>query len=240
VIRALLFDWGGTLVRPSSLGVHPFRACAAWLSTVAGRPVEAADLERACSAALDALERQGRLPDVRRLAAEMLDWLGLPAAAGDTEAFARRLFEAAAACEELFDDARALLASLRYRGFLVGVAANSLFSSEQLRTQIHRLGIGGYLQAVVTSADLGIALPEPAVYRAALRSLQVEPFEALYVGTSLPLAKGARRAGLRAVLLVRDGPPRDYAGFLAIERLAALSDLLGSGPSEASPHRRLL
>ncbi|GBD22457.1 Phosphoglycolate phosphatase [bacterium HR29] len=240
MIRGLLFDWAGTLVRRARAASDPFRACAPWLADLAGRPLQPGDIERAYLAVLDGIEREGRAPDVHRLAAEILDWLGIPAAAGDVEAFALRFFESAAACEELYDDARALLPSLRYRGFLVGVAANSLFRAELLRRQIQRLGIGGYLQAVVTSADLGIPLPNPAVYRAALRCLGIEPYEALYVGASLSLAKGARAAGLRAVLLVRDRRAGDHAGFLAVERLAAVSDLLGSGPVDVRRHRPLL
>lgn len=240
MIHGLLFDWAGTLVRPARAASDPFQACAAWLADRAARPLQPGDVERACVAALDAIEREGRAPDVHRLAAEILDWLGIPAGAGDVEALAVRFFEFAAAGEELYDDARALLPSLRYRGFLVGVAANSLFRADLLRRQIQRLGIAGYLQAVVTSADIGISLPHPTAYRAALRRLGVDPYEALYVSTSLPLAKGARTAGLRAVLLVRDRRARDHAGFLSIERLAVLSDLLGSGPADVRSHPPLL
>lgn len=240
MIRALLFDWTGTLVRTVPSSTDPLSECAAWLSKTWGREITPDELKRASLAASDFLERQRQASNVHLLAARILDWLGLPAAAEDSEALASRLFETTIAGHALYDDARALLPALRYRGVLAGVVTNSLFSAAQLKIQVQRLGIAGYLHALVSSADLGVALPEPAVYKAALRALDVEPFEALYVGSQPALVRGANAARLRSVLLVRDGRARDHAGFLAIERLTALNDLLGGEPGARRGHSPLL
>lgn len=240
MIRAVIFDWPGTLVRPRRGAVRPFLACASWCREALGATLSPGDFERAYLAAVDGIEVQGQVPALSTVVAAMLSWLGLAPTPGAVAAAGRCFFEAVAAEEALYDDARALLPALRYGGFAVGVATNSLFPAKLLRLQMRRLGIAGYVQAEVSSADLGIALPGAAVYRAALRSLGAEAFEAVYVTAVPAFAKGARAAGLRAVLLVRDARPRDRAGFVVIERLAALHDLLGPGSNGPRGHVPLL
>lgn len=50
---------------------------------------------------------------------------------------------------------------------------------------------------VVTSAEVGAAKPDPAIFRAALERLGVEPGRALHVGDSPEDEQGARAAGMR-------------------------------------------
>lgn len=87
------------------------------------------------------------------------------------------------------------------------------------------LGVADRFAAVVVSAVVGVRKPEPAIFRHALDALGVEPPDALHCGDLAATdCAGARRAGLRGVLLDRlgtapDGPcPR-------IATLAELPDL---------------
>lgn len=68
------------------------------------------------------------------------------------------------------------------------------------------LGVAGRFDAICASASVGAAKPEPAIFLHALGILGVPPARALHCGDS-PGAdcEGARRAGLRGVLIDRRG-----------------------------------
>jgi putative hydrolase of the HAD superfamily len=81
------------------------------------------------------------------------------------------------------------------------------------------------VDAVVTSAEVGAAKPEPRVFERALTLARAEPGEALHVGDKVDNdVEGAAAAGIRAVLLQREGEPP--AGVTAIRSLRELPALL--------------
>jgi putative hydrolase of the HAD superfamily len=90
------------------------------------------------------------------------------------------------------------------------------------------LGPAGLLdrvEAVVTSAEVGAAKPAPALFEHALAVAGAAPAEVVHVGDSLDNdVAGARAAGIRPVLVARDGsaPP----GVEAVRSLAELPGLL--------------
>jgi putative hydrolase of the HAD superfamily len=90
------------------------------------------------------------------------------------------------------------------------------------------LGPPGLLElvdGVVTSADVGRAKPDPLAFLRALELVGVPPSEALHVGDSIDNdVRGARAAGVRAVLLQRAGEPPP--GVEAVRTLAAVPALL--------------
>jgi putative hydrolase of the HAD superfamily len=79
----------------------------------------------------------------------------------------------------------------RYR---LAVVANW---DSSLREQLDRLGLDRYFDVVVTSAEAGVAKPDPEIFLAALRRLDVEPARALHVGDESIDEEGARAAGMR-------------------------------------------
>ena len=78
---------------------------------------------------------------------------------------------------------------------------------------------------MVSSAVAGATKPDRAVFVRALEAAGAEPGEALHVGDSVENdVEGARAAGLRALLLARDGEaPR---GVDAIRSLAELPSVV--------------
>jgi putative hydrolase of the HAD superfamily len=90
------------------------------------------------------------------------------------------------------------------------------------------LGPPGLLQlvdGVVTSAEVGVAKPDARVFQRALEVAGVEADQAVHVGDSPDNdVEGARSAGIRAVLVQRDGetPP----GVESIRSLRELAPLL--------------
>ncbi len=234
-IRAVIFDWGGTLVRDDTLVLGaPSAAVAAYLRKYLEAEVSDADVERAFHAVLPDY-RPGvtqTAPHLGRLLGSAFTWLGLAVGVNDVEACSRLFFEEATHGYTVYDDARALLASLRYRGYKTGVVTNAIFPSALFEPRINQLGLGGYIDAFVSSADVGLSKPNPGPYLKALSLLGLEPHEAVFVGDNAATdIAGAKAAGMRAILLERTDRARERAGFLVIERLTAVNELLGEGPA---------
>jgi putative hydrolase of the HAD superfamily len=121
----------------------------------------------------------------------------------------------------VYPDVQPALRELRRRGLRLVVASNWDCS---LGGRLEEVGLMGLLDGAVSSAAVGEAKPGRAVFLAALRLAGVGPRQALHVGDSLPGdVEGARAAGLRAVLLVRDGEPPP--GVPAVRSLAEVPSL---------------
>ena len=91
---------------------------------------------------------------------------------------------------------------------------------------LERVGLAPLLDGVVTSAAVGAAKPDPAIFAHALALAGVPAARARHVGDSLDEdVAGARAAGIEPVLLRRDGGPRPGRGVRTIAGLsrAALS-----------------
>lgn len=234
-IRAVLFDWGGTIVRDDSVVVGaPAAAVAGYARKRLEYQLSDADFERAFHAVLPDY-RPGETetaPHLSRLLGAAFTWLGLAVGASDVEACARLFFQESTHGMSVYDDARGLLASLRFRGYRTAVVTNAIFPSNLFAPKVNELGLAGYIDAFVSSADVGVAKPNPGPFLRALAELKVEPQDALFVGDMVATdIAGARAAGMRAVLLERTDRARDRSGFLVIERLTALNDILGEGPA---------
>jgi putative hydrolase of the HAD superfamily len=127
-----------------------------------------------------------------------------------------------------YPDAGPALGELRARGLRLVVASNWDCSLPHV---LDGAGLGGLLDGVVTSAATGARKPDPALFVAALRLAGCEAGEALHVGDS-PVndVDGARSAGIRAVLLSRDGSAAPPTGVEAIASLAELPRRAGAAP----------
>jgi HAD superfamily hydrolase (TIGR01549 family) len=108
---------------------------------------------------------------------------------------------------------------------------------EQQRAKLARFDLLGHFEAVLTSADLGVAKPDPAAFTAACRRLDVNPRDVVSVGDWLEGdVIAATRAGLTAVWLDRGvdpvtGKPPDQAKAAdpALARIEYLTDLTAPG-----------
>lgn len=233
-IRAVLFDWDGTLVKNDATRIPVASASVdAYARKYLGIEVKDGEFERAFQAVLPAYKpgEIGQVPTMSRLVGEAFTWLGWPAGANDVESCARLFFDAGTLGQEVFDDARAILPSLKYRGYGIGVITNAIFPANYFQKKLNELGLAGYVDAFVSSADVGLGKPHPAPYQRALADLSMEAHEAIFVGdTPETDIAGAKASGMRAVLIERRNRPRDRAGFLVIERLSALNEILGDGP----------
>ena len=121
-----------------------------------------------------------------------------------------------------YPDAPPALRALSARGVRLVVASDWDCS---LPYWLARTGLAELLDGAVSSAVVGEAKPSPAVFRAALEIAGASPAQALHVGDSVDKdVAGARAAGLRAVLMARDGLASD--GVEAIRSLEELTSLI--------------
>jgi HAD superfamily hydrolase (TIGR01549 family) len=189
VTRCVLLDALGTLVRLEPPWDH-----------LDGEPSE--PLERAFRAEMSYYREhsdEGRDPDSlaalrRRCAAILSAELGREVAVEEMMAAIR--FRA-------YRDAAPALAELRALGVRLVCVSNWDYS---LPDVLARVGLADELDGVVTSAAVGARKPDPRLFEAALEVAGCAADEALHVGdTPTEDVQGARAAGIRALLIDRDG-----------------------------------
>ena len=120
---------------------------------------------------------------------------------------AREIYDEWAACQHffLYDDVTPALRELAARAIRVGLISNShrSLASFQQHFELH-----GLIAAAISSSEHGYLKPHPSIFESALTLLGVSAAEAVMVGDSLPHdIEGARRVGMRAVLVQRAAQP---------------------------------
>jgi putative hydrolase of the HAD superfamily len=120
----------------------------------------------------------------------------------------------------------ASLVRLRAAGLRLAVVSNSEGTVEAM---LNAVGLGRYLETVVDSWMVGVAKPDPGIFRIALERLGVAAASAVMVG-DVPAVdiEGARAAGIPAVLL----DPLNLHAAIDVPRvpdLAAFTTLLLGG-----------
>ena len=107
----------------------------------------------------------------------------------------------------------------------IGVVTNNV-----RREQVEKLrfcGLDGLVDVLVTSEDVGVAKPDPAIFHAALEQLECTPDQVVMVGDSWENdIVGASRVGIRSVWLNRYAEPHRVVALAhQIVELAPLEDL---------------
>ncbi len=124
----------------------------------------------------------------------------------------------------LFPDTLPTLARLRDAGLELGIVSN--FDS-RLFPVLKGLGLSDWFDTVTISSLAQAAKPSPKIYHLALEKHAVDPEEALHVGDSLrDDVEGAKKAGLRAVLLDRKGIQPERSPEWTLRSLDGLIPLL--------------
>jgi putative hydrolase of the HAD superfamily len=123
-----------------------------------------------------------------------------------------------------------LLQAVTDRQVPIGIVSNSDGTVEadlkSLRVCQVGTGAGACVTAVIDSAVVGVAKPDPAIFGFALRAAGVDPDQAIFVGDSVSLdVQGALRAGIRGIHFdpydLCDDPEHED-----IRRLAEITPLL--------------
>jgi len=161
-----------------------------------------ADLRRRCAEVLrDALPEQARALGVPRLTTALLDALRF----------------------RPFPEVPTALAELRDQGATLVVVSNWDVS---LHDQLAATGISELVDGAVSSAELGVGKPNPAIYARALELAGATADAAVMAGDSLDTdVAGAQAAGLRAVLVDRWGTAPGRVGAVSVPTIPSLAEL---------------
>ena len=193
MLRAVLLDWGGTLVDFSwdeQLLAAGHRAGLRAL----GRESEAeAFTERFRAELLPTLTPADDYPSV------LVRELG--ASSDEVDRFLDAEYVEWTPAHALLGSAHALLDALRDRGLHLAVVANGWPEPARLtRRRIAELGVAERLDAIVLADEVGARKPDPRIFAAALDTLGVDPQDALHVGDRVDVdVLGAARAGILSV-----------------------------------------
>lgn len=120
---------------------------------------------------------------------------------------ARGLYEEWSACHHfsLYDDVLEVLRELRGRGLTIGLISNTQRCLTSFQTHF---ALDGLFSVMVSSAAHGFMKPHPRIFQSALDQAGVTVSESVMVGDSVMHdIAGARRLGMRAVLVSRSGLP---------------------------------
>jgi putative hydrolase of the HAD superfamily len=226
-LDCVLFDAGDTLLAPAPSFQGRFMAVAA----EHGLPLEEAAVDAAIADAVRAAEWPSDWTDP---ATQREFWVGfyrqVLADLGHGEKgmeLADALFEAFSdpAGYRLFDDVRPALDELAGRGITLGLVSNfEPWLDEVLALQ----GIADRFAAVAISGTLGVAKPDPRIFKAALDEAGADPAATVHVGDQ-PVndVAGALAAGITPVLIDRFGRHPGAGGAHRVEDLAGLLELVG-------------
>ena len=141
---------------------------------------------------------------------------------------ARRYRERYEAAWQAVPGAIALAAALKRAGVAFVIVTNNVTSEQRLK--LDRCGLRPYVDALITSEDVGVTKPDARIFETALAAAGVRPAEAVMLGDSwMTDVAGARAAGVRAVWLNRTGAvsPDSSAGATVseIQSLEPLADV---------------
>ena len=115
-----------------------------------------------------------------------------------------------------YADAAPALGALRDRGLRLVAVSNWDCSLPRV---LESCGLEGLLDGTITSAEAGARKPDPAIFAPALELAGCAPDEALHVGdTAEEDVAGARAAGIRPLLIDRDGTEGDISSLREIDQ----------------------
>jgi putative hydrolase of the HAD superfamily len=239
VIRAVLFDWGDTLMR---FAYDPELVSAghrAGLEAI-GRD----DVPEAAAVTAHFRERYepffwlpGTLEELEYpgLVRELLAEFGMAASDEEVSRFLEAEHAAWAPARQLGATSIALLEALRDRGVKVGLVSNAFDPGWLLQRTLAEMGLAELLDFAVFSSEVGKRKPHPEIFRRALEALGVAPEETLFVGDRLyEDVRGAAELGMRTVQALwfradenPDGGEPDFQAFTPHDVLNVVRRLNG-------------
>ena len=212
MIRAVIFDLGGTLIEyAGEFDTWPALeepGLNAAFSVLGSGGLALPDIEQFRTVAFELLPdgwRQATAGEknltVAGFLTEILDTLGLESPTGP-------LLDEAATCYEqaicagavAIPHGRETVAQLSAIGYKLGLISNTMFSGRAHMSDLDRFGLTSYFESFLFSADVNKWKPNRAPFDQVVVELGVTPETAVFVGDD-PGADviGARRAGLRVV-----------------------------------------
>jgi putative hydrolase of the HAD superfamily len=100
---------------------------------------------------------------------------------------------------EFFEGVQKTLVALKEKGFLLGIVTDT---ANPIHVKLDWFDQGGFVHvwdSIISSQEVGVRKPDPAIYCAALRQLGVTSERAVFVGHKASELDGARAVGMRTI-----------------------------------------
>jgi putative hydrolase of the HAD superfamily len=228
-MRAVIFDWGGTLTPWTPVDFH-----AAWRGYAdALHPGDAVQAARVAEAIREAEAAAWRVARDEHRAFTLAQVLATARAPEHADGFAayRTIHDRATVTDP---EVAPLVRALRDKGLRVGILSSTSWPAAWHEEILERDGVLDLFHARVWSSDLEYTKPHEAAFRAAMAAVGVDdPAECVFVGDRLyDDISGAKAVGMRAVLVPHsDIPdyqqvPVDVAPDAVIQRLSDLEEVV--------------
>ena len=239
-LRAVIFDWGGTLTPWHDVDLpQQWRVFA---REVHGLPVEDPamspdDLAEADALAMHIHEAEERAWSRGRETHESASIEAILDDAGVDAEHDRHLL-ALAAYRRFWEphthtdpQVRPLWEGLHDRGLKVGVLSNTIWSRDYHREGFQRDGVLDLVDGDVYSSEIHVVKPHPEAFLAACAAVDVEPSAAVYVGDRLyEDVHGPQQVGMRAIWVPHSDIPASQVVAVDVTpdaRAHELLDILG-------------
>lgn len=222
-IRAVIFDWGGTLTR-----WYPVDHDALWRSVCVRHfpAARATEVATALCAAEAHLWRQAKSTQASATLQHIFDHAGLAVPAGFWDSF----FAAWDPYTSTDPDVIPLLTGLRTRGIRTGLLSNTMWPRAAHERVFIRDGVHTLLDGTVYTSEIPWTKPHPGAFHAAMDAIGADdPASCVFVGDRpFDDIYGAKEVGMRAVLMPNDDVPPydDVTPDAVISRLSELLSLL--------------
>jgi len=215
-VRAVIFDWGGTLTPWHSIDLREL-----WLE-VCARHYPAGEAT-AMAAAVRAAETELRQLGERSQQSWTLDDIFERAGVTASAEFLASYFEAWDPHTLTDPDALPLLRELRRRDIKVGVLSNTMWPRRAHEQIFIRDEVLELLDAAVYTSEIDWVKPHPEAFRAAMAAIgETDPAACVFVGDRpYDDIHGAKSAGMRAILITNSAVP----AFAAAEPDAVITRL---------------
>ena len=228
-LRAVIFDWGGTLSEYANIELlDMWRLAAGHLAKHSGQDAEVilarlveVDEQMWARTTGDAIAYG--LSEVLREATRAL---GIDVAEAIIEEAGAHYLDSWTPHIRHFEDAEATLAALKDRGLRVGLLSNTHWPPAYHERFLERDGLAAHIDARCYTSTMTHMKPHPEAFRTVLEALGVEAAESAYVGDRLfDDILGAQRVGMRAVHRPNPGVAQ-YEGVTPDATIEMLADLL--------------
>jgi putative hydrolase of the HAD superfamily len=238
MLRAVLFDWGGTLMSDEWSDEIALEGHTAGLAALGRDGLPDAEAFTAYLREHEAELFPSAGEDEIDIAAVMSGSFrdqGVELTDDDVRLFLQAAHEAWSSHYVLADSTHALLEALRARGLKLALVSNTASPQWLLQPMLERQGIAERVDAIVLSSEVGKRKPHPAIFERALSELDVAASVALFVGDRLEAdVLGASRIGMKTIQAVwfraDEGPAGvepDYQAFTQMDVLNVV-DRLGA------------
>jgi putative hydrolase of the HAD superfamily len=207
VLRAVLFDWGDTLMEFAYEPALVEAGQRAGLEALGrdGLPEADAITARFRERYEPMFWQPGTLEEIEYpgLVRELLGHFGIELSDEELGRFLEAEHAAWEPARILGSTTHALLESLRSRHLRLGLVSNAFDPGWLLHRDLEQMGIAERIDFAVFSSEVGKRKPHPAIFERALEALEVAPAEAMFVGDRLyEDVRGAGELGMTTVQAV--------------------------------------